>query len=44
MKKFQYDCRRDYDIDRLLREMEERGEPLPESRPADAVVEGQPKG
>ena len=35
---------RDLLIDRLLREMEERGEPLPESRPADAVVEGQPKG
>ena len=35
---------RDLLIDRLLREMEECGEPLPESRPADAVVEGQPKG
>ena len=35
---------RDLLIDRLLCKMEERGEPLPESRPADAVEEGQPEG
>lgn len=42
--KYYTETTRDLLIDRLLREMERRGEPLPESRPADEVVEGQPKG
>lgn len=40
MKNFQYDCRRDYDIDRLLDEMARKGEALPESCPAEAEAEG----
>lgn len=34
---------RDLMIDRLLQEMEERGEALPDSRPAEAVVKDQPE-
>lgn len=42
--KYYTETTRDLLIDRMLREMEERGETLPESRPADAVEEGQPEG
>lgn len=37
--KYYTETTRDLLIDRLLREMEERGEPLPESRPAEAEAE-----